>query len=702
MAAVMEEPNVESTAAEDCDDSSDVETAVPNPPEVILDRDDETLEEEEEDGDQEDDRSSGTSSKPPEEHPDGEVPENEESIIPMDDPELDAFQVDEKRYRPLVLAAYTGDWKAAARFFARDPDARMAKITTNSETALHIATMTGHDQFVEKLVEVMDASSLAMADTPKSRTALHYAAMGERIRMIKALVRKNPSLTQLPDKSGSTPLHLLSKTAPKDKDVLLYLAQATNNDEPGCPFSGPSGVSLVCGLTDCGFQDVVLYVVDRYPHLLMVKTEDKETVVSLLARDPSNFLSGSCLNSFERFICRWIPRDMVNTLPIDPHDIRTDSEMARAWLKLKIGIWNAAQTIVPRIRTIREAKLKHECSTELVKRTCEAVAHMKINEVFNFFLEDDTIIEATNKGIVDLVEICLMYYPELIWSTRDGTNILSSAIEYRQEKVFRLLSKRNALNKRAFLYQSAAENENEDKEESREYLLRSVAKLSSNFKSLSVSGAAFQMQTEVQWFKAVEQFVDYRDTALLRDNKTSWVDFKVSHDDMRKNGEQWMKDTSNSCMLVAALIATVVFAAAFTVPGGNIDGAGIPLFLNRGSFMVFAVSTALALFSSVTAILMFLAILTSRYDPIDFLKSLPQKVIIGLASLFLSLAFMMVSFGATLTLLLDRRIHWIIGPVILMACIPIAMFATLQLPLFVEMVKSTYRPKIFHGKRFWK
>ncbi|KAI4377045.1 hypothetical protein MLD38_014736 [Melastoma candidum] len=139
-----------------------------------------------------------------------------------------------------------------------------------------------------------------------------------------------------------------------------------------------------------------------------------------------------------------------------------------------------------------------------------------------------------------------------------------------------------------------------------------------------------------------EQFVDHRDTTILQDNKKPWVIFKVSHNDLRKNGEQWMKDTLNSCMLVTTLIATVVFTATFTVPGGNVDGVGISMFLNRGSFMVFAVSTTLALFSSVTAILMLLAILTSRYDPIDFLKSRPQKVNIGLASLFLSLALMMV------------------------------------------------------------
>ncbi|KAK9217387.1 hypothetical protein WN943_006014 [Citrus x changshan-huyou] len=39
-----------------------------------------------------------------------------------------------------------------------------------------------------------------------------------------------------------------------------------------------------------------------------------------------------------------------------------------------------------------------------------------------------------------------------------------------------------------------------------------------------------------------------------------------------------MKDTSNPCMVVTALIATIMFAAAYTVPGGN-NESGIPIFL---------------------------------------------------------------------------------------------------------------------------
>ncbi|GMN27980.1 hypothetical protein TIFTF001_047880 [Ficus carica] len=49
-----------------------------------------------------------------------------------------------------------------------------------------------------------------------------------------------------------------------------------------------------------------------------------------------------------------------------------------------------------------------------------------------------------------------------------------------------------------------------------------------------------------------------------------------------------MKDTSNSGMIVATLIAT----AGFTVPGGNNSDTGVPIFLRTNAFLVFAISDA--------------------------------------------------------------------------------------------------------------
>ena len=48
-------------------------------------------------------------------------------------------------------------------------------------------------------------------------------------------------------------------------------------------------------------------------------------------------------------------------------------------------------------------------------------------------------------------------------------------------------------------------------------------------------------------------------------NETAKDVFRTEHNKLAEKGEKWMKDTANSCMLVSTLIATVLFAAAFTV-----------------------------------------------------------------------------------------------------------------------------------------
>ncbi|XP_026399808.1 ankyrin repeat-containing protein NPR4-like [Papaver somniferum] len=148
-------------------------------------------------------------------------------------------------------------------------------------------------------------------------------------------------------------------------------------------------------------------------------------------------------------------------------------------------------------------------------------------------------------------------------------------------------------------------------------------------------------------------------------------------------------------MVVAPLIATVAFAAAFTVPGGNISDInsvknGVPVYLGSASFLAFAVADALALFSSVTSVLMFLAIYTSRYAEVDFLRSLPQKLLVGLVSLFVSMATILIDFGASLYIVLGNSLPWAPIPISLLSCVPFSLFTLLQLPLFSEMIRSTY------------
>lgn len=179
------------------------------------------------------------------------------------------------------------------------------------------------------------------------------------------------------------------------------------------------------------------------------------------------------------------------------------------------------------------------------------------------------------------------------------------------------------------------------------------------------------------------------------EGKTPLSIFNEHHRELAAHETQWMTGMATSCTVAASLIATVAFAAAITVPGGNNDKDGLPIFSSQKAFLVFAVSDALALLSSITTVLSFLSIFTSRYAVKDFLYALPNRLIIGLISLFLSVTSLMIAFGSTMYLVAARRNVVVLVPIIVLACVPVTLFAALQLPPLLNMINSTYGPSIF-------
>lgn len=181
------------------------------------------------------------------------------------------------------------------------------------------------------------------------------------------------------------------------------------------------------------------------------------------------------------------------------------------------------------------------------------------------------------------------------------------------------------------------------------------------------------------------------------DRMTARALFTKNHKELVE-GEKSMKATATSCTVVGALIVTMMFFAAFTVPGGNTQDKGYPTFLGKKLFMVFIMSDSISLFFSITSVMIFLGLLTSRYSEEDFLITLTTKMILGLFPLFFSIAAMMLAFSSALILMLDKQ-SWIVIPVIILATLPIASFVWMQFPLLRDTCIYTYGPGKFDKKK---
>jgi hypothetical protein len=167
--------------------------------------------------------------------------------------------------------------------------------------------------------------------------------------------------------------------------------------------------------------------------------------------------------------------------------------------------------------------------------------------------------------------------------------------------------------------------------------------------------------------------------------KTADELFKEQHVELLEKAERWIKETSQSCTAIAILVATVVFTAAYTVPGGN-DQRGHPIFLHSPFFLFFTIMDVVSLVSSLTYVLMFLSILTSPFKQENFLKSLPRKLMIGFTLLFLSMTTTMLSFTATIFLINPFEKKALTVTLINIAVLlPVSVFALMQFPLYVAL-----------------
>ncbi|KAI3860962.1 hypothetical protein MKW92_028167 [Papaver armeniacum] len=672
-----------------------------------------------------------------------------------------------EEYSDLFSAAYWGYWDDAEEYFETHPDAIKKPITSELETALHVAVKYEEWDFVKEAVKFFPRDVLEIKEK-SGFTALHMAASLGNVEAAKLLINKNHKLIEIRDNEGNIPLETaISKMSDgQNKTVVQYLYTVARKYYPSL-FSGPEGVRLLCSTIEASYLDVAYSIVETYPDLAMGKIEKTNMyILEWIVCRPFSVFSGNKLSWWHRFIYSWIRVDMPSSSPYDKLDLEenkenplenqesnfgdednlldssegliirdednhldnsqvpirdeenpldssdgqigyeenendetdklsaTSSVSNEGMLKkfIRGHIMPFHYTGVPVVKYLYNEKLMHKQAVYLVRKMLEIIDEKTTTdtEVIDFLNKTCAINTAIKYGVTEFIEECLKSFLFVIshdWG--DGT-MIQIAIAERQENILSVILEAGEDRKDDLLFK-VDENGNN--------ILHYVAKIALSYPLNAVSGAALQMQRETQWYKGIESIVPkfMRNTRNLKGD-TAQVLFTEQHEKLVATGEKWMKDTSGSCMVVAALIATVAFAAAFTVPGGNISELespknGFPVFLNKNTFAMFALADAVALFSSITSVIMFLAIMTSRYTVEDFLKSLPQKLIIGLANLFLSMASILVAFGAAFTLLLRNRYPWAPIPIAVFGLISVLIFAFLEFPLFFEMVRLTYWPR---------
>ncbi|KAH6761662.1 hypothetical protein C2S52_019095 [Perilla frutescens var. hirtella] len=543
--------------------------------------------------------------------------------------------------------AQRGDWETAAQFFEDVKELSTTVISSNSETALHVAVLTGKaNDLVKKMVELTPPELLEVKDC-NGQTALHNAAFVGNTEAAIALVHKNPGLLHISTNQNRLAVNLAATYCQKETVEYLISEHEKHSNPP--LFEGQQGIRLLNLIIASEFVDIALRLAYKYPNLAILTDASGNSALSVIAKCPALFPRTETFTCCQNFLYH-----------------------------------------LPKVKELREKKTTHEQALQLAEFLCDTIVSLPGNEAAAPTIFRTSILMAARYGISEIVEMIIHKYPDAT-SCRDsdGRILFMVAASNRFENVINLFYNMSDV-KYMFV-------DNTDKEYNN--MMHICGKIAPPHRLNLVAGAALQMQCELQWFKEMENFVHpSRRTWYNKANKTPQMIFTEEHAKLKAEGERWMKDTANACTIAAALIATVVFAAAFTVPGGLESATGMPLFAGKPAFMLFAISDAVSLFTSITSLLLFLSILTSRYAEQDFLYVLPKRLSMGLLSLFVSITFMLVAFSSTFYLVFQGDGAWFLVLVAAFACLPVTSFVLLQFPLLVDVVYSTYGPGIF-GKK---
>ncbi|KAI9199018.1 hypothetical protein LWI28_026045 [Acer negundo] len=298
-------------------------------------------------------------------------------------------------------------------------------------------------------------------------------------------------------------------------------------------------------------------------------------------------------------------------------------------------------------------------------------------------LDEDAnpLFAAIRAGNVKVVKLILEAYTQALEQINiKNQNILHVAAMYRQKEIFSLV-KKNKIPMIRMARQIDIDGYT---------ILHSVAD-TRHYKGGTRSIPAYKLQEELKWFYSVKEMMPSSYIMLSAENNMTALEIlEKMHAEQLKKAQSWIKETSQSCSGVAVLVATVVFAAAFTVPGGTNDNNGFPILLHSPLFMSFTALDVLSLSCSLTSVVMFLSILTSPFELDDFRASLPRKLTFGFMLLFISVAATMLTFTSTIVLIIrldkDRKFSMIL--LCSAAFCPVFMLALTHFSLIFSYIKE--------------
>ncbi|KAM0053725.1 putative ankyrin repeat-containing domain, PGG domain, ankyrin repeat-containing domain superfamily [Helianthus debilis subsp. tardiflorus] len=579
---------------------------------------------------------------------------------------------------PLYRASIEGNWEVAKDILQGDGELVKYRITENNETPLHVAAAAGHStKFVGNLVNMMNDVDDFRLQNRDGNTAFCLAAISGNVSMAKIMIEKKKlELRLICGSDKMKPLYLAAFHGNHDMVNYLY-GLFISNRQMGWTNDDMDDVLLKC--VQAGIFDVALRILEENGEL----PQDKHAwnVLQVLARNPAAF-----------HVRSWPIRQITSTLALIGLVTRPSKE-SKATPLLRL-LWGR---IMKRRKDVIDEILRGPMVVENNKETYPSQILFIAAEINN------------TKFLVELIR----EYHDLIWKRNDdGQTIFHISVSHRHHNIYSLLYEIGSIKD---LITPITDHQGNN-------ILHLVGQNPEKNAFEDWVAAPFQIQSEFLWYKSRLGFEPtslciHLDTARPEfaseveeivpppcrevrnaEGKTPEELFKESHKDLVIRGMQWINETINQSMVVAALVCTIGFTVVFSIPSGYDQNNGLPILLQDRHFIAFIVMDAISFILSTSSILTFLSIVLSRHQRNTELML--QKWVIGHLALLISILAIVVAFGISFFILYrsayKSTVPFIVYPsVIILVCLYVPVYFS----LYTDAIKAIYsRRYLFRAK----
>ncbi|KAK9185950.1 hypothetical protein WN943_026309 [Citrus x changshan-huyou] len=539
------------------------------------------------------------------------------------------------------------------------PDHALYILTIHDDTVLHMATYSKKSNLVLQLLDELPDQYLdkMTRQNQAGNTILHETATSNHaIPVAEKLLKKAPGLLGMRNNNGETALLRAARYG--KGDIFNFLAGRVSGYDLGTklPFLHRNDKTNVLHIAILSQHfDLALQIANDYRYLIEEQDVDGMTALQLLACKPE---------AFDRKRAEGLSRRAE--FEEEERQCKSAMELARFLIRRDTS-WEITDSI--------QDQSKPKIHRYGANPNASSVDQKGIGESTAIDNAETPLFLATKSGCIEIVKEIFNVYPQAVEHIDDeGRNILHVAIKYRQLEIFELVIQMEVPMRRLVRKIDNGGNT----------LLHMTGIKRSDYVPEKMEGPALVLQEELLWYERVEEvsmphFRNHRNNMGFTPEEL----FATANNELRAQSKEWLIHTAEGCSVVAVLIATVAFAAAYTVPGGANEETGYPILLRHPFFVTFTVSDVLSLTFSLAAVVTFLSILSSPFRLQDFKQSLPNKLTMGFAFLFLSVCLMMVAFAATILLMIKNKEHW--AKVLLYTCsfIPVGIFALSYFPIYI-------------------